>query len=259
MARMLPFVASKSVVLWNSGSCPYAQRAWIALKEKGIDFECAMVDLQNKDATPAFGEAYYRANPNKLSSSMVPVLVVETERGDTNYYTESKVLLEVIEDLWPSPSLLGDDVEARYKTRLFSDAVYDSIWGGDRSPYQIVGRKLNDDDWDQAKEEETLCEMLGALDTSLQCLDKDGPFVLGSEFSFAECATAPFVQRADDMLRELCDMNILDLCQQHGYSRLGSWWKAVVDQPSVKETATPDPEAGIRGIVDMMSTRKRRL
>ncbi|KAI2503254.1 glutathione S-transferase [Fragilaria crotonensis] len=257
----------QKVTLWNSGTCPYAQRAWIALKEKGIpNVHYAMVDLQNKDATPEFGLAYYKANPNTMSSSKVPVMVVErtVDAGTTNgdnendnmrYYTESKVVLEVIEELFPEgPKLLPDDIDQRYRARLFGDAVYDSIWGGERSPYKMLGRKLkNEDEWDLTKEEETLCLMLQHLNESLESLDRTGPFVCGEHFSMAECVTAPFVQRADFVLSDYLGMNVLDLCHRNGYERAGAWWKAVLERPSVKETASPDPRSSIQRVIDMMT------
>jgi glutathione S-transferase len=256
----------KKVTLWNSGTCPYAQRAWIALKEKGIEnVDYEMVDLQNKDATPEFGMAYYKANPNTMSSSKVPVMVVEraadsgmssddSDNG-TKYYTESKVVLEVIEELFPEgPKLLPDDIDQRYRARVFGDAVYDSIWGGERSPYKMLGRKLkNEDEWDLTKEEETLCLMLEHLNESLESLDATGPFVCGDHFSMAECLTAPFVQRADFVLSDYLGMNVLELCHRQGYERAAAWWKAVLERPSVKETASPNPRSSIQRVIDMMT------
>jgi len=256
MLCLLPLMAlaMDKVTLWNSGTCPYAQRAWIALKEKGVDFDYKQVDLKDKDATPDFGAAYYKANPNKMSSSKVPVMLVESADGDTKYYTESKVLLEVIEEMFPDgPRLLPDSLDERYRARVFGDAVYDSIWGGDRSPYKMVGRKANGEGWDRDKEEEAMCQMLEALDESLQHFDSEGPFVCGNHFSMAECITAPFVQRADFMLDNYLEMNVAQLCRKRGYARAGAWWKAVLDRPSVKETATPDPNASIQRVIDMMS------
>ena len=135
------------VVLWNSGTCPYAQRAWIALDEKGISFESKIVDLKDKD--PEFETLYRRANPNPLMSSKVPVLVID----NTFVYTESNVVCEAIDELWPNaPALLPMEPEARAKARAFSSIVYDSIFGGDRSAYQMALRKINGTCWDEDAE-----------------------------------------------------------------------------------------------------------
>jgi glutathione S-transferase len=299
----------RKVTLWNSGTCPYAQRVWIALKEKGIDFHYQHVDLQNKNDTPDFETAYYKANPNKLTSSKVPVLVVETTgassgstattaEGDghateTKYYTESKVVLEVIEEMFPNaPSgrrlLSADNIDDRYRARVFGDAVYDAIWGSDRSPYRMLTRKMKsssnnnnhnnnnaidgtgaggerlEDEWNQAHEEEILCQMLEALDKSLDAYQtsdtttssttqpRGGPFVCGDQFTIAECMTAPFVQRAHFLYTEYLSLDVLQLCERRGYARAGAWWKAVLERPSVQETATPDPYTSIQRIMDRM-------
>jgi hypothetical protein len=42
--------------LWAARVCPYAQRAYIALKETGVPFEFKPVDLHNK--APEFVELY---------------------------------------------------------------------------------------------------------------------------------------------------------------------------------------------------------
>lgn len=294
-AHMTVVPSLRKVTFWNSGTCPYAQRVWIALKEKGIDFQDQRVDLQNKDDTPDFEFAYYKANPNKMTSSKVPVLVVETTRPaataaaaasddgydatETKYYTESKVVLEVIEEMFPNaPSgrrlLSADNIDDRYRARVFGDAVYDAIWAGDRSPYRMLARKMKsssstsnndnsehqDDEWNQEHEEEVLCQMLEALDKSLaeyqtsttSTLQQSGPFVCGDQFTMAECMTAPFVQRAQFLYTEYLSLDVMQLCERRGYPRAGAWWKAVLERPSVQETATPDPHTSIQRILDRM-------
>jgi glutathione S-transferase len=234
-------------VLWNSGTCPYAQRAWIALVEKGIPFDTQTVDLKNKG--PAFESLYRRANPNPLMSSKVPVLVVD----DTHVYTESSVVCEAIEELWPdAPALLPLDLQARARVRAFSSVVYDSVFDGDRSAYKMAMRKLDSPaTWDEQEERRRLCESLAALDTSLT---GPGPFLLGSQFSLAECMTAPFCQRADAVLSHFCGVTIVDVCREHGYDRAGAWWKAVLERESVVTTGVSPEEAvdGAKRVFDIM-------
>lgn len=235
------FGAPSKVVLWNSGTCPYAQRAWIALKEKGVDFEFKKVDLQDKEATPQFGEDYLKANPNKSSSSKVPVLVVSDEDGsNASVYTESKVLLDVIEDIWPEPPLLPSDVKGRYNSRVFSDVVYDGVFGGAKSPYKMAMRKLDADEgkgeWDKEEEIGNICEALSIMNESLEKFGSEGPFVCGEHFSFAECITAPFAQRASAVMEHFVGIGVVELCQSKGYDRAGLWWKAVLGRQSVIDT-----------------------
>ena len=238
------------VVLWNSGTCPYAQRAWIALVEKGISFESKIVDLKDKD--PEFETLYRRANPNPLMSSKVPVLVID----NTFVYTESNVVCEAIDELWPNaPALLPMEPEARAKARAFSSIVYDSIFGGDRSAYQMAMRKINGTCWDEDAERQKFCESLAAFDASLQ---GPGPFLLGSHFSLAECMAAPFCQRADAVLDHFCGINVVDLCREHRYDRAGAWWKAVLERESVVATGVSPEEAviGAKRVFAMINMSK---
>jgi glutathione S-transferase len=259
-----PNVNSK-VVLWTGGNCPYAQRAWVALQEKGIEFELKRVDLKDKTATPDFGGAYSLANPSPLCSSKVPILIVTNDKGETQVYTESKIVLEAIEELWPEPALLPVGAPGeRAKARLFGDVIYDASFGGSRSVYKLAMRKADSEEgkgtWDAKEEKKNLCESLAALDTSLQQLNSNnnGPYVLGDRFSMAECVTAPFVQRANTIFAHH-GLNVLEVCQSEGYPRAAAWWKAVLERESVIATG-PSPEETVESamrLVEMMRSRSQ--
>mmetsp|Transcript_35421 Transcript_35421/g.52035 ORF Transcript_35421/g.52035 Transcript_35421/m.52035 type:complete len:286 (-) Transcript_35421:40-897(-) len=264
----LAFGTPSSVVLWNSGSCPYAQRAWIALEEKKVQYAWSKVDLFDKEATPEFGAAYKTANPNPLCSSKVPVLVVRDEASVEHSFTESRVVLDAIEELFPAalghPALLPLDVADRARARVFGEAVFDGAFGGQRSAYSIAIRKLDADEgkgsWDEEAERAKLCESLSALETSLGGGTPylSGPFVLGDHFSMAECMTAPFAQRAGVILAHYCDIDVLELCKEKSLSRAEAWWRAVTTRESVVKTGVP-PEDVIKGsdrLIQMMRSRK---
>lgn len=81
------------LTLWTSLTCPYAQRARIALEECGATYEVRIEDLSNK--SDDFLAVYERANPG--GRAKVPVL----EDGALAI-TESLVVLQYIVDtLWP--------------------------------------------------------------------------------------------------------------------------------------------------------------
>jgi glutathione S-transferase len=257
-----PNVNSK-VVLWTGSNCPYAQRAWVALKEKGVEFELKKVNLKDKTATPDFEVAYSLANPSTLSSSKVPVLIVTDEKGDTQVYTESKIVLEAIEELWPKPALLPIGApKERAKARMFGEVVYDASFGGSRSVYQLAMRKADFEEgkgtWDVEEEKKNICESLAALDNSLQQLNSNGPYVLGDHFSLAECTTAPFVQRANTILAHH-GFNVLEVCRSEGYLRAAAWWKAVLERESVIATGPTSEEIveSAMRVVGMMRLRSQ--
>src|SRR5919198_813508 len=80
------------VLLYEHPLSPYAQKVKIALAEKGIAFECRLPDfMSGRD------DAFAAANP-RLE---VPALV----DGDTRVF-DSTIILEYIEDRWPTPPLL---------------------------------------------------------------------------------------------------------------------------------------------------------
>jgi len=80
------------VLLYEHPLSPYAQKVKIALAEKGVAFECRLPDfMSGRD------DAFAAANP-RLE---VPALV----DGDTRVF-DSTIILEYIEDRWPTPPLL---------------------------------------------------------------------------------------------------------------------------------------------------------
>jgi len=258
--------ATPNVVLWNSGSCPYAQRAWIALEEKGVAYTWSKVDLFDKEATPDFGAAYKQANPNPLCSSKVPVLVVTHEPHlEPQIFTESRIVVEAIDELFPAqqgfrgllPS--GPQVAERARARIFGEAVFDGAFGGARSAYSFAIRKLDAEEgkgeWELDAETEKLCEALEALEASLP---ESGPFVLGKDFSVAECMAAPFVQRAQVILSHYCGLDVLQLCNRRGLHRTETWWREVISRESVVKTGVPAPEIikGSERLINMMRARK---
>jgi glutathione S-transferase/RNA polymerase-associated protein len=107
------------VTLYEHPLSPYAQKVKIALREKGIEFEAAMPDiLSGKDA------ALQAANP-RLE---VPALV----DGETRVF-DSTIILEYLEDKWPTPPLLPAAPAARARVRTLEelcDTYYEAInWG----------------------------------------------------------------------------------------------------------------------------------
>lgn len=63
-----------SITLITNKICPFAQRAWITAREKGLDFELKEVSLKNKE--PFFTETYRKAYAHDPSSDgKVPILL----------------------------------------------------------------------------------------------------------------------------------------------------------------------------------------
>ena len=100
---------------------PYAQKVKIALAEKGVAFTVATPQAIGSGATP---QDFRAASPR----GEVPVLFVD---GQSLF--DSTIILEFIEDRFPTPSLLPADPLARARARMIEevcDTHYEAIsWG----------------------------------------------------------------------------------------------------------------------------------
>ena len=107
------------LTLFEHPLSPYAQKVKIALREKGIEFQVQLPDLMS-----GHDPALANANP-RLE---VPALV----DGDTKVF-DSTVILEYLEDKWPTPALLPSTPAERARVRTLEelcDTYYEAInWG----------------------------------------------------------------------------------------------------------------------------------
>jgi glutathione S-transferase len=109
------------LTLYEHPLSPYAQKCKIALLEKGVPFELKMPAAIG---TGQLDADFLRASPR----GEVPALV----DGDFAVF-DSTVILEYIEDAYPSPAMLPGDAKLRAKARMIEDAMdtlYEPInWG----------------------------------------------------------------------------------------------------------------------------------
>ncbi|MBI1213229.1 MAG: glutathione S-transferase family protein [Alphaproteobacteria bacterium] len=109
------------ITLYEHPLSPYAQKCKIALYEKGVDFELKM------PAGIGSGQAdkdFLAANPR----AEVPALI-----DDGFAVFDSTIILEYVEDKFPSPALLPRDPKLRAQARMIEEAMdthYEPInWG----------------------------------------------------------------------------------------------------------------------------------
>ena len=107
--------------LYEHPLSPYAQKVKISLREKGVPFEVAMPEGIGAGST---GGAFAEAAPRRE----VPALI----DGDISLF-DSTIILEYIEDKWPSPPMLPAGPAARAKCRTIEDVMdthFEAIsWG----------------------------------------------------------------------------------------------------------------------------------
>ena len=107
--------------LYDHPFSPYAQKVKIALREKGQAFEAPLP--QGIGVGGAIGE-FVEANPR----AEVPALI----DGDVKLF-DSTIILEYIEDKWPTPALLPKSPAERARVRMLEEVMdthYEAInWG----------------------------------------------------------------------------------------------------------------------------------
>jgi len=200
-------------ILYCAWFCPFAQRSWIALLEKGVDFEYKEQDPYDK--TPEF----LAVNPRGL----VPALI-----HGNDIVIESLIINEYIDEAWPDKNLLfpsTSDPMKRAKTRIALDFM-----GKKMIPPFITLHRTKD-----ASEREAAVENLSTgMEEFFQGASDRGPFYDGDKFGIIDVALAPFAARME-VLEEFIDLKIFS---ENKFSRFQSWWASVKERPSVKATTS---------------------
>lgn len=165
--------------LYEHPLSPYAQKVKIALREKNIPFEVKTPD--GIGAGGAGGE-FTRANPR----AEVPALIDEGEG-----IFDSTIILEYIEDKWPSPALLPADPAARAKQRMIEeicDTQYEAInWGMGELLWFGRGGEAKDTILAHAKAQTE--KLQGWLTRQLG----DADWFAGKNFGWGDLSAVPYV------------------------------------------------------------------
>ncbi|MDR3497981.1 MAG: glutathione S-transferase family protein [Parvibaculum sp.] len=109
------------ITLYEHPLSPYAQKVKISLREKGVAFELKTPDAMGSGQTRG---DFMTANPR----GEVPALI----DGDLSIF-DSTIILEYIEDKWPTPAMLPTAPAERARMRMIEevcDTHYEAInWG----------------------------------------------------------------------------------------------------------------------------------
>lgn len=157
------------ITLYDADRCPYCARVRIVLAEKGIEYETAAVDLDDR---PAW---IYEKNP----LGRVPVI-----EEDTFVLAESAVIDEYLEERYPEPALWPADPAERALGRMLVFR-FDEL----SRPYYALRRR-----------EEGAAERFDAALAELDGVLEQQPFLSGREFGLADIAYIPWILRARDRM-----------------------------------------------------------
>jgi len=161
----------QDLVFYSGWFCPFVQRVWIALEEKGIPYQYKEENPYHKD------EEFLEISPKGL----VPAIKYHGKP-----LNESQVILEFLEDAYPDskPHLRPDDPYLLARARLAVDHISKVL-------IPAYFRCLQAQDKD--KQKEGLEEVVKALNHFGEQVK--GPFWAGENLTLPDVVLAPFAAR----------------------------------------------------------------
>jgi len=208
------------VKFFSSWTCPYSQRVWIGLEEKGADYQWVEVELL-EGKKPRTLDQLSQLFPDFVACSPDGRLPALDNRAE--YVFDSGVLLEYVQEAFPGPPLLPKSPYLRARVRLWAAHVdkhivphFDALLS---SPEHSV----------RAESRRRLLDGLAAWETAM-APEEDGPFFLGDDFSLADIALAPWWQRMCTVLRAYRKFD------PSARPRLQIWYEAILARPSFRNT-----------------------
>ena len=212
--------------------CPFAQRAWIALEAKGVEYEYVECTLYEHNAATKVAlplETKRRLNPGFVEVSpigLVPALIHPEAGADAH---ESLTVVEYVDGAFPGAPLLPTDPGTRAHVRA-SVAFFD-----DKIRPQFYKVLMAQDAAAQAAAAAALVESWTALAARFCSLD-EGPFFLGAQLGFFECAAVPWFIRLEPVLGHYRGVAVPPPGADPQWDRLHAWHDACIAHPAVAAT-----------------------
>lgn len=226
--------------LFCSWFCPYAQRAWIAVEEKGLEYEYVPIEPYEPDPSKPGG---YSKTPLALSEKrklypdfvaasprgLVPAIEFRKQDGSVDRIHESLVCVEYVDEEFPGPSLLPQGQPAlRARVRATCAFVNEQIL-----PHFY--RLLMEKETQERDDEKQL--LIQGLSTFAAMMEPVGPgggaYFLGDIFSMADIALCPWWRRFHSVAGTYRNFEI----PTDGiFARLHMWGNACDSRPSVART-----------------------
>lgn len=232
--------------LYHGTTSTCSLKVRIALSEKALDWQGEILNLQRGDQNqPEYG----KLNPNQV----VPTLV-----HDGKVVIESTVILEYLDETFPGVALMPQDTYQRAQARLWMKKIDDYLHTACNGvTFSTAFRHLMSKKSPQeraehlarianpAKRERTrmgIEEGLNAPHASLALRQYDkhtaemeealahGPYLAGADYSLADAATTPYLNRAD--------MIGLDRLWTGRRPRVSEWLERVRARPSFADAVT---------------------
>jgi glutathione S-transferase len=198
------------IMLHDHPLSSYAQKVRIMLREKNLSF-----DARIPDGLGSGQDSGYSAHNPRLE---VPALEFD---GQTLF--DSTIILEYLEDRFPTPPMRPESPIARARAREVEevcDTHYEAInWG--LGELRFFGR--GKDKADTLRQ--VAADEIAALQSWLETHIGASGWMTGDRFGWADLAAAPYISNSQ----------LLGL-PPDPQSKLGAWFKKVTQRPSVAQT-----------------------
>ena len=210
------------LVLWEHPLSPYAQKVKMALREKGVPFDVKMPTGIGAGSTD---DTFAAASPRRE----VPAL----EHGPTMIF-DSRIIVDYIEDMWPTPPISPTRPAERARARMIEEAVDTQLeaigWG--LMELRIFKRG---DDALRATIEARAAGQIGQFHAFLSRHLGDKPFFGGDTFLRADMAVIS---------------HMLGAARPKPDTPLGAWVARCLARESVSKTAA-EAQATMSGMAQV--------
>src|SRR5271156_5280651 len=174
------------ITLYDHPLSPYAQKVRIALREKGVEFQLALPGgLGAGGAAGEFAEANPRAE--------VPVMI----DGEARIF-DSTIILEYLEDRFPSPAMLPNGAAERARVRMIEEVM--------DTHYEAINWAMGEINWFRRAEGEAAQALIATAGRQtagfLSWLERQlggRTWFNGESFGWGDLAVVPYVAASAGM------------------------------------------------------------
>jgi glutathione S-transferase len=200
--------------LYSAWYCPFAQRVWMSLLYKGIDFEYIEVDPYQK--TSEWLEL-------SKGTAQVPVIVVDSE-----VIVDSILIINQLDSMFPETvPIFSTNANMRIKQEKCIDHINNKI-----VPYFYRYLKSNIEgiEKDEAKQ-----SLLYGISVFSEKIDHVGPYFSGGSVSVIDFLFFPFAYRINLLLKHYRDFNL----PMFGtiWDKYHQWYEVMLKLPEFNETS----------------------
>ncbi len=226
--------------LYSAWHCPFAQRVWMTLLHKQIEFDYVEVDAD-------CGEEWW-INLSR-GTELVPVLGVETPDGGETSLVESTRILEFLDHYRPltAPVYAADPLE-RAEQKYWIDHIGNHVT---TNMYRLLKADEPGDYRDRARQ-----NLTDGLHRLARAMNSEGPYFNGVEIGAVDVVLIPFAYRIDVLLKHYRDFELP--ADGDDWRRYRDWFQAMLALPAFRATSLDHADYQQRLIVQYLpSTRGR--